>query len=256
MPAVYRRPVFVFGHVPNMTQLKATPDVFRAFCDGKHCTLDVRTGAGKTAVVIAAGVAALQWLPAGGRLVLSSRTWLQVIRFYETMRRLHPDIDTILLGSRENLCLDSRVKRAGQAAGDACHDKCMNNGCQFEKRAADLSSVVQAANSGSTPVGDMEDMLALARRRDNRCCPYYGGGLAVQSAQRAQRICVICATTTMVLNDSIAAAHNLKFGAQDSRAVRGGFPAALCSSLSVVVVALYADGVHLESAPVTSSLTS
>ena len=212
----YGSPAFIFGRVPNMTQLEATPEVYRAFMDRQHCTLEVRTGAGKTAAYIAAGMAALDALPPGTRLVLTSRTWAQVTRLYSEMRMLHPLTDTILLGSRENLCLDYGIASAGQDASDKCLAKCdkaVGRGCPYRDRAANLSSVVLAASSGGiTSVRDVEDLVAVAAQE--RCCTYYGGGEAVDSARKQKRSCVIVATTTLVLNDNIAAAHNLKFGAR------------------------------------------
>ena len=167
--------------------------------------------------VHAAGVAALR-AGLGMRLVLTSRTWLQVQRLYGEMRRLHPDMDTILLGGRDHLCLDNRICRAaGQDAGEACHKKCQGDGCRFHDGAANLSAAVRHAGSdGGKPVVDVEDLVAVGRA--TRSCTYYGGRHAIAAAQQSRQSCVICVTTTLVLNKRIAAAHGLQdFGAHAGR---------------------------------------
>lgn len=101
----------------------------RALYNHENTVLQVRTGAGKTGVFLAASVAAMDRLLEDGepcRLFLVCRTFVQVSQLYKALRKLFPERKCLVISSRTRVCHQGSVRKAENST-DACEALCKSH---------------------------------------------------------------------------------------------------------------------------------
>jgi len=115
------------------------------------------------------------------KILYSSRTHAQLSQACSEMKRTYyKNMRGLVIGGRDNLCLNSEVKdlETSAAKNHACRVKVNSKSCiyhlNYEKKVATISDFTE------TPILDIEDLINLGTK--HRCCPYYASRALKQKA--------------------------------------------------------------------------
>ena len=119
-------------------------------------------------------------------IIYASRTHSQLSQVVRELRNTRYRPRHAVLGSREQMCVNPKVKRAGATGSDINHD-CSRLGqdrkCHFRNRLEGFSAPgdESTSSSGVQPVRDMEDLVLMGEK--HRVCPFYYTRSLVEDAE-------------------------------------------------------------------------
>jgi len=190
-----------FPFNPYTCQKDYMEKVLDALFRSENALLESPTGTGKTLCLLCA---CLAWQREEARklflnqptstgtsrrvptIIYASRTHSQLSQVVRELRNTRYRPKHAVLGSREQMCVNPKVKRPGATGSDINHD-CSRLGqdrrCQFRNRLEGFSapSDESSASSGIQPVKDMEDLVLMGQK--HRVCPFYYTRSLVEDAE-------------------------------------------------------------------------
>ena len=119
-------------------------------------------------------------------IIYASRTHSQLSQVVRELRNTRYRPQHAVLGSREQMCVNPKVKKAQSTASDINHN-CNKLGkerkCRFRNNLEGFTAPSnESCNGGNTqPVMDMEELVAMGK--DNKVCPFYYTRSQVETAE-------------------------------------------------------------------------
>jgi len=222
-----------FPFPPYPCQEKYTNAVVEAVVLAQNALLESPTGTGKTAALLAGAIAAtrgtggvggarggggLREHGTGGRVIYASRTHSQLSQVVSQLRRLplpQTGLKSVVLGSRDQLCIHPKVMEKTQAAEKIklCSMLTKEKKCEFYNnfsKNAGSGAGFKPPESGGRGGGcaateeelcDIEDFVAKHKR--TRTCPYF------QSRDSSSDADIVFVPYNYLLDSSIRATLNL-----------------------------------------------
>ncbi|CAF0744230.1 unnamed protein product [Didymodactylos carnosus] len=187
-----------FPYEAYTCQLSYMEKVIKCLKEEKNGILESPTGTGKTLCLLCASLAWLQSYkqhcsqnqrePTGKRLteklngsqdgfvvleqvqiIYASRTHSQLSQAISQLKiTSYRNIKTVVLGSRDQLCLDYDVAKLENSTDkiSVCREKVRRHQCVFYSKFDSIKSTLS-----ELPIGDIEDMMKHGRQK--KFCPYY-----------------------------------------------------------------------------------
>ena len=162
-------------------------------------------------------------------IIYASRTHSQLSQVVRELRNTRYRPKHTVLGSREQMCVNPKVKKAGSSAFTINHD-CSKLGkdrkCRFKNRLEGFKPPSsESSGNGTQPVMDLEDLVSMGHK--HKVCPFYHTRSNVGDAElvlvpynylfdkdaRATTLAEIQWDNSIVIFDE---AHNLESFASDS----------------------------------------
>jgi regulator of telomere elongation helicase 1 len=119
-------------------------------------------------------------------IIYASRTHSQLSQVVRELRNTRYRPKHAVLGSREQMCVNPKVKREGVTGSDINHDCSrlgQNRQCQYRNRLEGFSTPgdESTSSSGLQPVRDMEELVLMGQK--HRVCPFYYTRNLVEDAE-------------------------------------------------------------------------
>jgi len=120
-----------FPYKPYEIQIKYSQYVIKAIGEHKNALLESPTGSGKTMTLLCS---VLSWLHSANdkhknRLVYLSRTYEQLRQISSELQKIKHDVVSVIMGSRQKLCLIDAVKNENSNPQQACELARSSNLC-------------------------------------------------------------------------------------------------------------------------------
>jgi regulator of telomere elongation helicase 1 len=105
-------------------------------------------------------------------IVYASRTHAQLAQVVSELRASGYTPRMSVLGSREQLCIHSRIsKLRGSALNHACNTTCGSRGCTYKNNLESYTASAEGTGSAPSPILDIEQLNEMGRR--DQICPYF-----------------------------------------------------------------------------------
>ena len=111
-------------------------------------------------------------VPKPSVIVYASRTHAQLAQVVSELRNSGYFPRMTVLGSREQLCIHSRVsKLRGSALNHACNSTTASRGCTYKNNLESYKGTAEGIGNAPSPILDIEQLNELGRK--DQICPYF-----------------------------------------------------------------------------------
>ena len=117
-------------------------------------------------------------------IIYASRTHSQLSQVVRELRNTRYRPKHAVLGSREQMCVNPKVKKATSTSSEINHDcskRCKERKCGFKNKLEGFAPPEEPGSAGTQRVMDMEDLLEMGR--NHRVCPFYFTRSQVEDAE-------------------------------------------------------------------------